>query len=126
MPLPGSARMHDGDLHPVSSQPRPILARHLVLVEGYFSVFRMSSLAIPSVALMGCTLSKRQNEPLRDAGVSNVTLLLDSDGPGRQATEKLLPRLAHEFFVCAPMLPFATEPDTADEMVLRAIVKKTV
>jgi DNA primase len=35
-------------------------AKHLVLVEGYWSVFRLHTLDIPAVALMGRTLSVEQ------------------------------------------------------------------
>jgi hypothetical protein len=33
---------------------------HLVLVEGFFGVFRLHTLGVPAVALMGCSLSDEQ------------------------------------------------------------------
>ena len=39
--------------------------KHLVVVEGYWSIFRLHTFDVPAVALMGSTLSKKQEELLK-------------------------------------------------------------
>lgn len=92
--------------------------KHLVVVEGYWSVFRLHALEAPAVALMGRTLSKDQEELLVNSGIRLLTLLLDGDEPGRKATEELLPRLSRKFFVRVPPLPEGEAPDTVREDIL--------
>jgi DNA primase len=93
-------------------------AEHLVLVEGYWSVFRLYALGIPAVSLMGRTLFPEQEALLLQSGVRLLTLLLDGDGPGRAATDQLLPHLAQPFFVRVVSLPDGAEPDTVPEQFL--------
>ena len=96
--------------------------RHLVIVEGYWSVFRLHALSMPSVALMGRTLSEEQHELLRYSRAQLITVLLDGDEPGRSATEKIVPRLAGKFFVRAPHLPHGEAPDTvAQDLLINAV-----
>ena len=93
-------------------------AEHVVLVEGYWSVFRLHALKIPAVALMGRTLSPEQETLLIESHVRMLTLLLDGDQPGREATDELLPRLARPFFVRVVSLLDGEEPDTVSEQFL--------
>jgi DNA primase len=97
-------------------------AEHLAIVEGYWSVFRFHTLGMPAVALMGRTLSAEQEKLLIESGVRMLTLLLDGDGPGREATEQLLPRLAARFFVRVTSLPDGAEPDTVPEQFLLEVL----
>jgi hypothetical protein len=93
-------------------------AEHLVLVEGYWSVFRLHTLDVAAVSLMGRTLSAEQETLLTGSGVRMLTLMLDGDRPGREATDHLLPRLANRFFVRTVRLPDQTKPDTVPEQFL--------
>ena len=93
-------------------------AEHLVIVEGYWSVFRLHTLGVPVVALMGRTLSTEQEALLAESGTTRLTLLLDGDAPGRKATDELLPHLAAHFFVRVIRLPDGAEPDTVPEQFL--------
>ena len=95
---------------------------HVVVVEGYWSVFRLHALNIPAVALMGRTLSPEQETLLIDSHVRMVTLLLDGDKPGREATDELLPRLARPFFMRVISLLDGEEPDTVPEQFLVEIL----
>jgi len=95
---------------------------HLIMVEGYWSVFRLQKLSLPAVALMGRTLSAEQEELLLRFGCRRLTLLLDGDTPGREATLELVPRLAQKLFVRAGMLPDRTQPDTVPETILRDVL----
>jgi DNA primase len=97
-------------------------ADHLIVVEGYWSVFRLHALGMPSVALMGRTLSTEQETLLIESGVRTLTLLLDGDGPGRKATDQLLPRLATRLFMRAVHLPDGAEPDTVPEQFLLEVL----
>lgn len=95
---------------------------HLVLVEGYWSTFRLHGLGVPVASLMGCSVSPEQVALLRDRGVQFVTLLLDGDDAGRQARERVLSELASLFFVRAPLLPEGEKPDTLPEAELLELV----
>jgi DNA primase len=98
-------------------------AKHLVIVEGFWSVFRLDLLGIPAVALMGCTLSLEQENLLRRGKADRLTLLLDGDAAGRDATRKIVPRIARHSFVRAPEVPDEAEPDTMDEAELLAMLR---
>ncbi len=93
-------------------------AEHLVIVEGYWSVFRLHSLGAPAVSLMGTNLSASQADLLNRTEARLLTLLLDADAAGRKATEELLPRLSQQFLVRVPQLPGNEAPDTVSENVL--------
>lgn len=95
-------------------------AHHLVVVEGYFGLFRLHELGAPAVALMGHDCSDEQISLLQAAGVTHLTLLLDGDEPGRVAAEVLAPRLARSFFVHLAELPDDEQPDTAPDAAERA------
>jgi hypothetical protein len=101
---------------------RVVGAQHLVIVEGYWSVFRLHALNVPAVALMGTSLSDPQMDLLRQSGARRFTLLLDADQAGRKAMAYLLPRLASLFFVHTPALPDNESPDiVAEDLLLEAV-----
>ena len=83
-------------------------ADHVTIVEGYFGAVRMHMLRMPTVALMGTSISEEQVELLVQAGVQRATLLLDGDDAGRQACERVLPHLARKLFVRVGMLGLAS------------------
>ena len=93
-----------------------------MLVEGYWSTFRLHALGVPVAALMGSSVSEEQLALLRERGTRFVTLLLDGDDPGRKARERVLPDLARAFFVRAPLLPDGEKPDTLGEAELLELV----
>jgi DNA primase len=97
-------------------------AEHIVVVEGYWSAFRLHAMGVPVAALMGNSVAEAQLALLRKLGTRHVTLLLDGDDPGRKARERALPVLADSFFVRAPVLPDGEKPDTLPESALRALV----
>lgn len=95
---------------------------HLVLVEGFWSVFRLHALGVPVVGLMGWSISPEQVRLLEERGVRFLTLLLDGDEAGYQARDRLLPELASAFSVHAPKLPEGEKPDTLPEAMLAELV----
>jgi DNA primase len=102
---------------------RVVGAQHLVIVEGYWSVFRLYALNVPAVALMGTSLSNSQMDLFRQSEARRFTLLLDADRAGRKATADLLPRLSSLFFVRTPALPDNESPDTLQEDLLLEAVR---
>ena len=94
------------------------------MVEGYWSVFRLHTLDLPGVALMGRVLSTEQEALLKKSGARMLTLLLDGDRQGREATAELLPRLASHFFVRVVHLPDGAQPDTVPEQFLLDVLCK--
>jgi DNA primase len=97
-------------------------AEHLVVVEGYWSTFRLHALGVPVAALMGSSVSDEQLALLRERGTRHVTVLWDGDDAGRKARERALPALADAFFVRAPALPDGQKPDTLGEAELRGLI----
>jgi DNA primase len=98
-------------------------AKHLVIVEGFWSVFRLDALGIAAVALMGCKLSREQECLIRRSQADHVTLLLDGDRAGREGSREILPRLARHAHVRVPDLPEGAEPDTMDLATLVAMLQ---
>lgn len=96
--------------------------RSLVMVESYWSVFRLGSLGAPAVALMGRELSVAHIDLLINAGIDHLQLMLDGDSPGRAATAKILPELARYLFVKDLELPELTKPHSAPEDLLRRLL----
>jgi DNA primase len=99
-------------------------AEHVVVVEGYWGVFRLYELGIPAVALMGIALSPRQEALLTESNTKRLSLLLDGDEPGRTAALELLPRLAQHFFVRIVNLPQGSQPDTVSVDDLRRLLEE--
>lgn len=93
-----------------------------VLVESYWSVFRLAMLDVGAVALMGRDMSAAQIRLLLAAGIGSVRLMLDGDHAGRSATRKILPDLARHVFVRDLELPEALKPHSAPEALLRRLI----
>jgi len=104
------------NLHRVAS------ADHVMLVEGYWGVFRLHALGIPAVALMGRTLSKAQEELLACSQARFLTLFLDGDEAGREAAQALLPHVTRNWYAYCAELPDGEQPDTVDEGELRRLL----
>ncbi len=97
--------------------------KHLVVVEGFFSVFRLHALGVPAVALMGRTLSERQIDLLLTSRVRFLTFLLDGDAAGRSAAHAIMEQLCHQSFrVKFALLPEGEQPDTVDPDYLRELL----
>jgi DNA primase len=64
----------------------------VVLVEGFFDCMKVTQAGFPCVALMGSTMSRTQEELLRDH-FGHVVVLLDGDEAGREAAVGIADRL---------------------------------
>lgn len=100
----------------LSSNPK-----HLVLVEGYWSVLRLHSEGIPVVASLGASLSDQQVELMVNAGIRYVTVLYDGDDGGRQGAVEAVNRLSSHTYVRKIDLPDGIKPDVMDEEYLKRL-----
>lgn len=81
-----------------------------VVVEGFFDCIKVQQAGYPSVALMGASLSARQEEML--AGTfKKLVYLFDGDEAGRQVTDYCLLRLGRRVPSLAVDLPEGQQPD---------------
>jgi DNA primase len=93
----------------------------VVLVEGYWSVLRLQAMTIPSVALMGLSISDAQIRLLSEGGIRSVIVILDGDDEGQAAMQTMVPRLASHFFTRSIRLPQGNKPDDVDQSVLNEV-----
>ena len=83
----------------------------VVLVEGFFDCLTVSAAGFPCVALMGSTMSKAQEEFLRQH-FGHVVVMLDGDEAGRVAAEGIADRLQWVVYqVQLVELPHGVQPD---------------
>jgi DNA primase len=96
--------------------------RHLVVVEGYFGAIRLHGLRVPTVALMGSSISDAQVTLLREhcPALRFVTVMLDAGA--EDAAEKVAGRLAWHWPVRSVALPEGTQPDTVAEPEVLALL----
>lgn len=92
-------------------------ARSVVVVEGFFDCMKVYQAGYPCVALMGSSMSERQ-EDLLATQFRAAWLLFDGDDAGRAAGVECAARLAHRIFVKVVSLPDGKQPDmlTPDEL----------
>ncbi len=83
---------------------------HVVVVEGFFDTMKTAQAGFPVVALMGCSLSQRQEELLVQR-FKRIVLMFDGDEAGRKATEECLVGLGRKMWIAAVTLPGGQQPD---------------
>jgi len=83
----------------------------VIVVEGFFDCFNVYQAGFPCVvALMGCSLSRRQ-EALLQQHFHQVTLMLDGDNAGRRAGGMIAARLVTKVAVRVVEIPLGSQPD---------------
>jgi DNA primase len=83
----------------------------VVLVEGFFDCIKVTQAGYPCVALMGSTMSKAQEELLREH-FGQVVVMLDGDEAGRGASVEIADRLKCVVYqVQVVELPDSVQPD---------------
>jgi DNA primase len=85
-------------------------AEQIILVEGCFACIHLWQVGFPSLALLGSTLSKEQEEMLITR-FEKVLLLFDGDTAGKKATDDCLLRIGRKLWVKALSLPEGKQPD---------------
>jgi DNA primase len=91
--------------------------RSVVIVEGFFDCMKVHQAGFPAIALMGSSLSQKQ-EDLLAKHFRMAWLLLDGDDAGQGAADDCLARLAQRTFVRLVRLEDGRQPDSlsADEI----------
>lgn len=98
--------------------------KNIVMVESYFSVFRLHELGTPVVSPMGHSVSEAQCKLLAAHGVENIVVLFDGDVAGAQGIVESVPLLSRYFFVHAPPVREGFKPHNATEKELRELIEK--
>jgi len=94
----------------------------LILVEGFFSVFRLHQAGFPNtVALMGSSLSQAQAGLLLALN-RTLVICLDGDQAGRTGTKKIIQALRGKLTLLPRCLPEGTQPDQLDRETLFKIL----
>lgn len=85
--------------------------KSVIVVEGFFDCFNVHQAGLPCVvALMGCSLSLRQEELLHEH-FREVVLLLDGDRAGRIAATAIAQRLVSKVSTRLIEIPDGSQPD---------------
>ena len=80
------------------------------LVRPFALTLQLHGMRIPAVALMGTSVSTKQLELLAHANARHITVLLDGDGPGREAAEKVAGAIANVAWARTVQLPDESNP----------------
>jgi DNA primase len=97
----------------------------VILVEGFFDAMKVAQSGFPVLALMGSSLSSRQEE-LVVQRFKRVVLMFDGDEAGRKATEECLGRLGGQVWVRTVALPDNNQPDHLDTEDIQRLVPPLV
>ncbi|MFZ1288608.1 MAG: toprim domain-containing protein, partial [Melioribacteraceae bacterium] len=93
------------NLNRVLAEPERIEKYGLIIVESYFSVFWLWQLGFKNVtSIMGWSISDVQIEKYLEVS-QKLTVFLDGDKTGREATEKIVERLSPHAFIRAIHYP---------------------
>jgi DNA primase len=95
----------------------------VVVVEGYFDCLKVHQAGYRAVvALMGTVLSEAAEDLLLER-FRQVILMLDGDGSGRKATERVAAELAGKCSVRIIMVPNGKQPDQLGSAEIRALLE---
>ena len=98
-------------------------SEHIVLVEGFFDCLAVWNSGCLNVgALMGCTLSEQQ-QGLLVKNFQRVTLLLDGDAAGREASQKITEQLLSKLWVRVVAVPEGKQPDQLSGAEITELLK---
>lgn len=95
--------------------------KELVIVEGFFDVFRLYQAGIDSVAIMGSSISQNQKQQLESLD-KKLIIMFDGDMAGRKGMEKALDILKPNSNIRAIYLPNNLQPDDLKEEYLRGLI----
>jgi DNA primase len=95
--------------------------RAVILVESPWSVMRLAQAGFPSVALMGCSMSQAQAALLTP--FNRVTVMLDGDKAGQDATPAIVQALITSRYVRVVQLPAERQPDSYSTSELKALLE---
>jgi len=107
------------NLHRVLSESAE--ADCVIIVEGFFGCFTLKQAGYPAVALLGSSLSEKQEEVLCQH-FERAILLFDGDEAGRGATDACLQRLGRRLWVTAIPLADGVQPDQLSAEEIRLLL----
>ncbi len=94
----------------------------VVLVEGFVDCMKVTQAKFPSVALMGSTMSKTQEDLLAEH-FGHIVVMLDGDEAGREAAEEIADRLQSCVYqVHVAVLPDNVQPDQLENDELHRLL----
>jgi DNA primase len=95
--------------------------KRVVIVEGFFDCFKVHQAGVPCVvALMGCSLSRRQTD-LLEQHFDEAVLLLDGDKAGRAASANIAAQLVPKLPTRLVQVPQGSQPDQLSEDQIRCL-----
>jgi DNA primase len=92
----------------------------VIVVEGFFDCVKVDQAGFDVIALMGSSLSARQEELLRE--FSEVVILLDGDDAGREAAKEIAARLVSSHWVRVISLDDGMQPDQLSSDEIRGLL----
>ena len=92
--------------------------KHLVIVEGFWSVIRLDTEGIAAVAVMGTALTDEQLEQIVETGIRHATVIFDGDEGGQAGAEEAVKKLSRHLYVRQLVLPDGIKPDTMPDEYL--------
>jgi len=97
----------------------------ICVTEGSLDTMWLDQCGYPAVALLGASMSKYQENLLVDLPTKELVLCLDNDGPGKEATEKSLTRLATRCIVSTIEIPkeYKDVQDIRQQQILDEVIK---
>jgi len=97
--------------------------KKILLVEGFFSVFKLHEYGVKAIASMSCNVSDRQYEMLFEKRLP-VYVMFDGDEAGIRAAEKVQKALHDKLETRIIQLPSGRQPDELSKRELESIIKK--
>jgi DNA primase len=95
--------------------------KRVVIVEGFFDCFKVHQAGVPCVvALMGCSLSRRQTD-LLERYFDEAVLLLDGDKAGRAASAVIAAQLVRKLATRVVQVPEGSQPDQLSPDQIRCL-----
>lgn len=107
--------------HAIYDFHRVKYSKTIVLVEGFFDVFRLHQSGLSGMALMGSSISKAQ-EKLILSLQGNLILMFDGDKVGRKCTEQAIKLFKNKIPLKVIWLNDGLQPDKLDERDLKNLV----
>ena len=96
------------------------------ITEGSLDTMWLDQCGYPSVALLGASMSRQQEELLLQLPTKELVLCLDNDSPGQLATEKSLTKLSGRCIVSKIELPegYKDVQDIRETQILDKVIKQ--
>ena len=96
--------------------------RSVIIVEGFFDCIKVYQAGFQNViALMGSTLTARQEEALTRC-FDEATLMLDGDRAGREGTDQIAAHLSGKMKLSIAAVPEGVQPDQMAPADIRALI----